>query len=67
VTLELWIFACNIRKKTSGIFFILKEIWKKKTHNILFLMLDTKFKSLLFVYSFVGQEQGVSILKDYYR
>jgi hypothetical protein len=29
-------------------------------------MLDPRFKSFWFVSSFVGQEQGVSILKDYY-
>jgi hypothetical protein len=39
---------------------------EKKTHNMFFLMLDPKFKSLFLIY-FLGQEEGVSIVEEYDR
>jgi len=39
---------------------------KKKNHNMLFLMLDLRFKNLRLVSSFVGRE-GVSIVDEYDR
>jgi hypothetical protein len=38
---------------------------KKKTHNMLALMLDPRFKSFHLVSSYVGKEQGVSIVQEY--
>jgi hypothetical protein len=36
VTLELWIFACNIRKETSWIFFsFLRKYEKRKPINVI--------------------------------
>jgi len=36
VTLELWIFACNIRKETFGIFFsFLRKYEKRKPINVI--------------------------------
>jgi hypothetical protein len=34
---------------------------KNKTHNMLSLMLDPRFKSLWLVSSIIGQEHGISI------
>jgi hypothetical protein len=36
---------------------------KKKTHGMFFLMLDPRFKSLRLVSSFIGREQGISIIE----
>ncbi len=47
-------------------FLILKKktIKEEKAHNM-FLMLDPRFKSFHLVSSFVGQEEGVSIMDEY--
>ncbi len=37
----------------------------KKTHNMISLMLDPGFKSLWIISSFVGWEQGVSLVEKY--
>jgi hypothetical protein len=39
----------------------------KKTHNMIFVMLDPRFKSLWILSSFVGWEQGVSLVEKYDR
>jgi hypothetical protein len=36
---------------------------KKKTHDMFFLMLDPRFKCLRLVSSFIGHEQGISIVE----
>ncbi len=38
---------------------------EKKSHNMLALMLDLRFKSLRLVSSYVGKEQGMSIIEEY--
>jgi hypothetical protein len=38
---------------------------ERKTHNMLSLMLDFKFKSLCLVSSIVGREEGVNIVDEY--
>jgi hypothetical protein len=62
-------FASNIRKEICVVleFFLslLRKFEKKKTHNMLSLMLDLRFKSFCFVSSFIGREQGVSIVEEY--
>jgi hypothetical protein len=49
VALELNCLASNIKKEVSGVvnsfLSFLKKFDKRKTHNMLVLMLDTKFKS----------------------
>jgi hypothetical protein len=40
---------------------------KKKTHNMLFQLLDPKFKNLRLVSSFIGWKQIVFMVKDYDR
>jgi hypothetical protein len=39
----------------------------KKPNNMVFLMLDPRFKSLCIVSSFVGREQGVVLVEEYDR
>jgi hypothetical protein len=40
---------------------------KRKTHNMIFLMLNPKYKNLRIIYSFVGKEQGVALVEEYDR
>jgi hypothetical protein len=40
---------------------------EKKAHDMLTLMLDPRFKSLCLLSSYVGKEQGVSIVEEYDR
>ncbi len=60
---ELVLLASNIRKEVCDLldsflsFLITYE--KKHTHNMVFLMLDIRFKSLHTMSSFVGRDQGV--------
>ncbi len=37
---------------------------KDKTHNMLFFMLDLKFNGFPLDFSFIGHEQGWSLLKN---
>jgi hypothetical protein len=41
-----------------------KKFEKKKVHNIMFLMLDPRFKNLWLVSSFISLEQGKSLLMN---
>jgi hypothetical protein len=65
---ELTSFASNIRKEVcvvlESFFLFLKKIEEKKTHNIFSLMLDSRFKRVCFVISFIGREQGVAIVEN---
>ncbi len=45
--------------------FIFKKYERNKTHNMVSLMLNPRFKSLRLVSSFIGQEQVVSIVEEY--
>jgi hypothetical protein len=38
---------------------------KRKAHNMFSLMLDPWIKSLHLVFSYVGREQGIYIVKEY--
>jgi hypothetical protein len=64
-------FAFDIKKEMCGVldFFLsfLKRFEERKTYNMFLLMLDTQFKSLQLVSSFVNHEQGISIIKEYDR
>lgn len=60
---ELPLLASNIKKEVCVIFHLLlsffsKKNEKKKSHNMLSLLLDPKFKDLRLVSSLIGQEQG---------
>jgi hypothetical protein len=69
IILELSLFAFNIKKEFCGILdsflSFLKNYEGSKVHNMCYLMLDPWFKSLHLVSSFVGREQGISIVKEY--
>jgi len=51
--LELSMFASNIKKEIREVldnfFSFLRMYEKKKVHNMLFLMLDTRFENLLLI------------------
>jgi hypothetical protein len=69
VELELICFTSNIRKEVCGVlhsfFSVLKIFVEIKTHNMLALKLDPIFKSLCLVSSFIGHDQGVTIVQQY--
>jgi len=48
-----------------NLLFPFKENMKKKSHNMLSLMLDTRFKTLCLGSSFIDHEQGKAIVKEY--
>jgi hypothetical protein len=69
VTLELICLVSKIRKEVCRVLDIflsfLKKFDEKKTHNMLALMLDPRFKSLHLVSSFIGCDQGVAFVEQY--
>jgi hypothetical protein len=68
---ELALLAFNIIKKVCDVLnsflSFLTKYRKKKTLNMISLMLDLRFKSLQIILSFVGWEQVVSFVKEYNR
>jgi hypothetical protein len=57
ITFKLSLFVSNIRREVCGVldsFLFKKKNWGKKTHNMLFLMLNIIFESLHMVSSFVN-------------
>jgi hypothetical protein len=68
---ELFLLAFNIRREVINVFdfflSFLKVCDKRKTHNMISLMLDPKYKNLCIVSSFVGREQGVVLVDKYDR
>ncbi len=68
---ELVLMAFNIRRKVCGLLdpflSILTKYKNKNTHNMIYLMLDHRFKNLHIISSFVGCEQGVNLVKEYDR
>ncbi len=69
VVIELMSLACNIREKMcnalDSFLSFMKRYGKKKTHNMLTLMLDPRFKSLHLVSSFIDCEHGEVIVENY--
>jgi hypothetical protein len=65
---ELSLLASNIRKEVINVLdsfhSLLKKYENRKIHNMIFLILDLRFKSLC-VSSFVGREQGVALVDEY--
>jgi hypothetical protein len=59
---ELSSLVFNIKREVINVldYFLsfLKKYENRKVHNMIFLMLDPRFKSLRIVSSFVGREQG---------
>jgi len=68
---ELFLLASNIRKEVINVLgsflSFLNKYEYKKVHNMIFLMLDPRFKSLRILSSFVGREQGVVLVEEYDR
>jgi hypothetical protein len=66
---ELALLVSNIRKEVCGVLdsflSFLTKYENKKTHNMNSLMLNPMFKSLQILPSFVGLEQGVSLVEEY--
>jgi len=70
VSLKLATFASNIKLEVFGVLnflSFLRTYEEKKAHIMLSLMLDLRFKNLCLVSSYVGKEQGVSIVEEYDR
>jgi hypothetical protein len=69
VSNELSLLASNIRREVINVldsFLSFLKIYENmKTHNMISLMLDPKFKSLCIGSSFVGKEQGVALVEKY--
>jgi hypothetical protein len=61
--------AFNIRREVINVLdsflSFLKVYDKKKTHNMVYLMLDLRYKSLHIISSFVRREQGVAPIEEY--
>jgi hypothetical protein len=68
---ELFLLAFNIRREVINVldFFLSfsKAYDKRKTHNMIFFLLDPRYKSLCIISSFVGREQGVALVEEYDR
>jgi hypothetical protein len=66
VTFGLICLASNIKKEVCGVLnsFVsfLKKFDERKTYNMLALMLDLRFKNLCLVSSFIGSDQGITIV-----
>jgi hypothetical protein len=43
----------------------LKKFDERKAHNMLALMLDSRFKSLCLMSSFIAHDQGLTIVEQY--
>jgi hypothetical protein len=68
---ELSLLASNIRREVINVldFFLsfLKIHDKKKAHNMISLMLDSRYNNIHIISSFVGREQGVALVEEYDR
>jgi hypothetical protein len=60
--IELGTFALNIKKEVCGVIDYFLSFFTKyderKAHNMLSFILDSKFKSLKLIYSFINHLQG---------
>ncbi len=69
VIVELDLLASNIKREVCNVLeaFIsfLKKFDERKTHNMLALMLNMRYKNLKIVFTFVVKELRVAIVKDY--
>ncbi len=67
--LKLATFAFNIKSKVfrflDSFLSFLRTYEKKKTHNMLSLMFDHRFKTFRLVSSYVGKKQKMSIVEQY--
>jgi hypothetical protein len=62
--IELGTFARNIKKEVCGVIsFFVSFKPSKLEHNMLYLVFNSKFKSLKLIFSFIGCEQQVAIIE----
>ncbi len=68
---ELSLLTFKIRREVINVlnYFLsfLKKNENRKVHNMIFLMLNPRFKSFRIVSSFVGREQGITFVEKYNR
>jgi hypothetical protein len=67
---ELSLLASNIKREVINVldfFSFLKVYDKRKTCNMISLMLDPRYKNLRIISSFVRREQGVALVEEYDR
>jgi hypothetical protein len=66
---ELSLLAFNIRREIINVldsfFSFLKKYDNRKAHNMIYLILNLRFKSFCIVSSFVEREQGVAFVEEY--
>ncbi len=69
LNIELRTFVKNIKKEVIVVdncfLSLLEKYNEKKTHNMLALVLDPRFKSLKLTSSFIGHEYVVVIVEEY--
>ncbi len=69
VVVEFDLLASNIKRKVYNVLeaFIsfLKKFDERKTHNMLALILNMRYKNLKIIFTFVVKELKVTIVKDY--
>jgi hypothetical protein len=69
VAFELICLASNIRKEVCGVInsflSFLKKFNERKIHYMFALMLDTRFLKNCLVFSFIGHDQGITIIEQY--
>jgi hypothetical protein len=66
IVIELNLLISNIKREVCNVLdiFFLKKFDERKTHNMLALMLDPRYKNLTIVFTFVGKVLGV-VVKEY--
>ncbi len=68
---ELTSFASNIKKgicaMLESLLYFLRKFEENKAHEMIFLMLDPRFKNFCLTFSFVEKKQGATIIDKYDR
>jgi gluconate kinase len=49
----------------ESFFYVLKRYEERKSHNMLCLMLNSRFMNLRLISSFISREEGLSIVEKY--
>jgi hypothetical protein len=68
---DLSLLASNIKREVINVldfFLSFSKVYdKRKAHNMISFMLDPRYKNFHIISSFVGKEQGVALVEEYYR
>ncbi len=66
---ELYLLAFDIRREVINVLdsflSFLKKYKNRKAHNMIFLILNLRFKKICTIFSFVRREQGVALVEEY--